>query len=93
MVDKITARINSWQARNLSYVGRITLVKAVIAGLINFWTRVFMLPKEVINLVTRICSRYVWGSTQGSTKIPPVAWDTMCLPEKEGGVGLKQMEV
>lgn len=65
----------------------------MIAGLVNFWTRVFMLPKEVINLVQRLCRGYIWGGTHNSHKIHAVAWDDFCLPLEEGGMWMKQVHV
>ena len=48
LVDKVTARINHWAAKFLSYAGRYQLIKTVIFSIQNYWSRHFLLPKSVL---------------------------------------------
>lgn len=34
----------------------------------------------------------LWGCAHTSSKVPTIAWEKLCLPIEEGGLGLKQIE-
>ena len=59
LVEKITARIRTWASRHISYAGRLVLVNSVLFGIFNFWAQVFMLPRAVIDQVTRLCRNFL----------------------------------
>ena len=45
---KMTSKVRSWQARNLSYVARLQFVSSVLMNITNFWCQIFVLPKKVL---------------------------------------------
>ncbi|XP_021744396.1 uncharacterized protein LOC110710412 [Chenopodium quinoa] len=90
MVDKIVARIKSWGARHLSYASRAQLVNTVLLNLHSYWASMFFLPKKVIDQVTTMCRNFLWSGEPFSTKSPPIAWDLVCRPKREGGLGFKE---
>ncbi|XP_060200091.1 uncharacterized protein LOC132628310 [Lycium barbarum] len=47
LANKITANINNWMAKTLSYARRIQLIKAVLFGVQAYWAQLFLLPKKV----------------------------------------------
>ncbi|XP_074305396.1 uncharacterized protein LOC141640524 [Silene latifolia] len=59
LVDKVVERINGLGARHLSYAGRLVLVKAVFNTLHNYWARIFILPKVVIQKIEPICRAFL----------------------------------
>ncbi|XP_021713494.1 uncharacterized protein LOC110681652 [Chenopodium quinoa] len=42
LVEKVTARIQGWMARHLSYAGRIQLIKSVLFGIQTYWAQIFI---------------------------------------------------
>ncbi|XP_074305776.1 uncharacterized protein LOC141640997 [Silene latifolia] len=54
-------RIHSWGAKQLSYAGRLTLVKTVLSQLHCYWARIYLIPKGVIHKVDSICRNYLWS--------------------------------
>ncbi|CAM8908449.1 unnamed protein product [Rhodiola kirilowii] len=48
LIDKMTARLNSWSNRFMSRTGRRVLVSAVLQAMVYFWARVCILPRSVI---------------------------------------------
>ena len=54
LIGKITNRIQHWTARFLTYAGRLLLIKSVIISIQQYWSRLFILPKKVINKVEQI---------------------------------------
>lgn len=59
LVSKITARIDSWLSRNLSFAGRLQLLSSVL-GLQVYWAKVFILPKKIIHLLEQKFNRLLW---------------------------------
>ncbi|KAG6506034.1 hypothetical protein ZIOFF_031349 [Zingiber officinale] len=92
IIHKITARITCWISRFLSYGGRIQLVISVLQSLYVYMCSIFMLPKSIIQSIDRLCWDFLWHGNSNS-KSRPVAWHDVCLPKKEGGLGLKSLSI
>ena len=60
-LEKIIAKIRVWASRHISYVGRLVLINTVLFGLFSFWARIFILPQEVVDQVTKVCRNFMWG--------------------------------
>lgn len=72
----------------MSFAGRQVLISTVIAGITNFWSGAFILPKECINLIDKMCNAFLWkGTLEGKN----VAWDKVMLPKRNGGLGLRNL--
>jgi len=91
LVDKITARITSWTARQLSYAGRIQLVHSVIFGIQAYWAQLFLIPSKVIKLLEAICRSYIWSGSVNVTRKAYVPWEKICLPKSAGGLNLTNL--
>jgi hypothetical protein len=93
LLDRITSRIDSWIAKNLSYAGRLQLLSSVLYSLQVYWTGIFILPKKIIKAIEQKFNRFLWtGKSEGSAKAK-VSWNALCFPKKEGGLGLKRLDV
>jgi len=92
-VEKITAKTLVWASRPLSYAGRLVLINSVSFGMFSFWAQVFILPQEVITQVTKICRNFLWGGNEYYKRPPHVAWDRVCTPKKQGGLGVKNLNM
>ena len=68
LVDKIIARIKSWTSKFLSYVGRLQLIQSILFSLQNFWCKNFLLPKGVLNKITKLCARFLWKGKEQAAK-------------------------
>ena len=88
---KIEKRTNSWANRFLSYAGRLLLLQAIIASIDIYWSSHVYLPKQVIEKIEQLMRRFLWKGTQLSKYGAKVAWDDICKPEKEGGLGVKKI--
>lgn len=56
-----------------------------------YWASVFVLPKSVINDINKILKGFLWCQgdlTRGKAKI---AWEYVCKPKDEGGLGIKDL--
>ncbi|CAL1377821.1 unnamed protein product [Linum trigynum] len=89
LVERITKRIKSWRARKLSYAGRLQLLNSVLLGIVQYWMQLFILPKQALKRIQKICSQFLWhGIDEGKAK---VVWEYVALPKQEGGLGVKDL--
>jgi hypothetical protein len=51
LIEKITARINSWTVRHLSFSGRLQLIQSVLNSIQLLWSSIFILPKKVVKVI------------------------------------------
>jgi len=92
LVAKIAGRIDSWLVRHLPFAGRLQLISSILFNLQVFWAKVFILPKKVIRLIEQKMNRFLWSGKDTNAKAK-VAWDKVCFPKSEGGLGLRKLDV
>ncbi|XP_062104535.1 uncharacterized protein LOC133815746 [Humulus lupulus] len=91
ILERMVQRIRVWSSRNLSYAGRATLVNSVLMAIHSYWAQVMIIPKKILHRVNAICRNYFWKGTVDSTSSGQVAWEDMCRPKKEGGLGFRRI--
>lgn len=62
-IDKITAKVNNWATKHLSYAGRVQLINSVMRRLHVYWCSVFVIPKAVVKEIDRRYRRFLWTGT------------------------------
>ncbi|KAL0308093.1 UNVERIFIED_CONTAM: putative mitochondrial protein [Sesamum calycinum] len=88
LIDKVDIRLAGWQHQNLSYAGRLQLIKSVLSTLHTYWASVFILPKGVLKLLEKKMRAFLWQGSSGRGNAK-VAWDQLCKPKEEGGLGIR----
>ena len=88
LVMRICNKIDGWTNKCLSQAGRLQLLKAVLYGILNYWSVHFMLPKAVLKKLQSIFTHFLWGGSSSNSKLVKVAWSDCCTPKSEGGLGL-----
>ncbi|XP_074298927.1 uncharacterized protein LOC141629907 [Silene latifolia] len=88
--EEVTERIARLGAKHLSYAGRLTLIKSVLSTLHNYWARIFILPKTVLNSIDAICEPS-WHGQEQKESPALVSWNQVCKPRRKGGLGLKSV--
>jgi hypothetical protein len=91
LLEKITARINSWLSKNLSFAGRLQLVASVLYSVQVYYSSIFILPKKVIRAIEQKFNRFLWNGKDEGIARAKVSWSMLCLPKKEGGLGIKKL--
>ncbi|KAG8499648.1 hypothetical protein CXB51_006070 [Gossypium anomalum] len=91
VVDKIRRKLQSWDARWLSFVGRVTLAQSVLLSIPNYFMQSLMIPKGVCADIKRLVRQFIWGCTEGQSKMALVGWDSICQPWARGGLGFRHL--
>ncbi|KAA3464882.1 LINE-1 reverse transcriptase isogeny [Gossypium australe] len=91
VVDKVRSKLNSWDARKLPKAGRVTLAKSVLLSIPNYFIQSMLIPKGVCAEIEKMVRRFIWGGSEGQSKLSLVAWDSICQPSSRGGLGIRQL--
>ncbi|CAN1121386.1 hypothetical protein LINPERPRIM_LOCUS2161 [Linum perenne] len=59
----------------------------------SYWMAIFILPEQVIKLVEKKCSDFIWGvgNTPSGKKKAKIAWNKLTYPKAEGGLGVNNL--
>ncbi|CAH9085418.1 unnamed protein product [Cuscuta europaea] len=88
LLDTISDFLNAWNTKTISYAGKLELIRSVIQGVQSFWLQVFPIPQTILDRIVSICRIFLWGG-----KFSKVAWEDICLPKEEGGLGIHNAKV
>ncbi|XP_019103706.2 uncharacterized protein LOC109134420 [Beta vulgaris subsp. vulgaris] len=91
LIEKMTARIRLWSSRNLSYTARTQLVQSVLLSIHQYWAQIFVLPQQVLKKITQICRDFLWSGQYFTLKSGYIAWEKVCTPKNEGGLGFRDV--
>ncbi|KAL0367303.1 UNVERIFIED_CONTAM: putative mitochondrial protein [Sesamum radiatum] len=70
--------------------GRAQLLKSVLGSLHIYWSSVFVLPKSIVKIIEQQMRVFLWKGVTGSG-MAKVAWDQVCKPKEEGGLGIRRV--
>ncbi|KAL0445011.1 UNVERIFIED_CONTAM: LINE-1 retrotransposable element O protein [Sesamum latifolium] len=71
LIQKVDGRLAGWNNLNLSFAGRLQLIKSVLSSLHTYWAFVFILPKSVLKVIEERMRGFLWkgASGRGSAKV------------------------
>ncbi|CAH9110833.1 unnamed protein product [Cuscuta europaea] len=88
LLDMVNKFLSTWNTKTISYAGKLELIRSVIQGVQSFWLQVFPVPQTVLDRIISICRIFLRGG-----KFAKVAWDDICLPKEEGGLGIHNAKI
>ncbi|KAK2662132.1 hypothetical protein Ddye_000706 [Dipteronia dyeriana] len=91
LVDKVLGRLTSWMNRDFSYDGRLQLIISVLSSLQVFWASYLCLPIKILKIIEQKFRSFLWKGVEGDSKGAKNSWSDICLPKKEGGLGIKDL--
>jgi hypothetical protein len=91
LLDSLPKRLGLWSNKYISLGGRIVLLNSVLNAIPIFYLSYMKIPVQVWKQVRRIQREFLWGCKRGSKKISWIKWDTICLPKKKGGLGVRDV--
>ncbi|XP_039170208.1 uncharacterized protein LOC120294272 [Eucalyptus grandis] len=71
---------------------RLQLIRSVLHSIQASWTSVFTLPASVLADVERIMRQFLWKGTSLGRGGAKVAWEDICCPKAEGGLGVRNIK-
>lgn len=89
ILERISTRLAGWKGRMLSLAGRITLTKAVISSIPVHSMSTIKLPASTLCKLDKAARDFIWGSSGEGHKLHLVSWKNVCLPKKDGGLGIR----
>ncbi|GJV83921.1 putative RNA-directed DNA polymerase, eukaryota, reverse transcriptase zinc-binding domain protein [Tanacetum coccineum] len=92
LFEKVQHRVDDWKNKSLSIAGRLQLVNSVIGSLHVFWASVFMLPTRILLDIEQIMRGFLWCNGKLRSGKAKVAWEVVCLPKDEGGLGIRRLD-
>ncbi|GLT77628.1 hypothetical protein SLA2020_491960 [Shorea laevis] len=92
VIECITRRLSNWKSGLLSFGGCIILLNSVLSSIPVYFFSIYRAPKKVIQTLTSIQRKFLWGGTEERDKIAWFSWDRICRGKLEGGLGVKNLE-
>ncbi|GJT03162.1 putative RNA-directed DNA polymerase, eukaryota, reverse transcriptase zinc-binding domain protein [Tanacetum coccineum] len=93
LVEKVKSKINDWKNKFLSFAGRVQLVQSVLASMHIYWASVFIIPSRILLDLEQLMCGFIWCQGDMRKGRAKVAWESVCLPKTEGGLGLRKLNV
>ena len=87
MVNKCEKRLSCTIAF-LSQAGRLEVTNSIFTALPMYYTCTFKLHKAVIKQVDKYRKHCLWRGDINAKSPPKSAWELVCLPKVEGGLGV-----
>ena len=94
VLEKVEMRLGGWRTRLLSRGGRLVLLKAVLAAIPTYFMTIFKLPGGVRKRLEQLMRGFFWHGSrpEESRGVPLVAWEIVCRPVEQGGLGVRQLQ-
>lgn len=85
LINNIKSKLEGWEVKHLSMLGRLVLLKAVIDIIPIFWFNLYLIPVTVLKHIERLRRGFIWGqTTQGKPRLHLLKWDKLIMQKKEG---------
>ncbi|KAJ0545597.1 putative RNA-directed DNA polymerase [Helianthus annuus] len=88
VIDMFNKRLTNWKAKNLSFAGRVILVKSVLGSLPNYYLSLYKCPSGVLKVLEGIRRKFLWGGSLVNNKIRWVKWEKVVASKDFGGLGI-----
>ncbi|CAA7030622.1 unnamed protein product [Microthlaspi erraticum] len=76
----------------LSFASRITMTKAVLSSFPVHTMSSIVLPQSTLARLDKISRSFVWGDTTKQKRQHLISWERVCLPKREGGLGIRKAQ-
>ncbi|GJX68841.1 sodium/hydrogen exchanger 6 [Tanacetum coccineum] len=92
LVEKLESRVNDWRNKFLSLACHLLLVRSVLSSMHIYWALVFILPIRIIHELEQLMRGFLWCQGEMKKGKAKVAWEAVCLPHREGGLGIRKLD-
>uniref|UniRef100_J3LXP2 Reverse transcriptase zinc-binding domain-containing protein n=1 Tax=Oryza brachyantha TaxID=4533 RepID=J3LXP2_ORYBR len=89
-IARVDKYLSGWELSLLSYSERITLINAVLNAVPIYSMCAYILPASIIHAIDKKRRAFLWtGEDKCSGAKCLVAWEQVCKPKQEGGLGIR----
>ncbi|XP_035838151.1 uncharacterized protein LOC118485801 [Helianthus annuus] len=88
VIEMFNKRLSNWKAKNLSFTGRVVLVKSVLDNLPNYYLSLYKCPIGVLKILEGIQRKFLWGGNNKNNKIRWVKWEKIVALKDFVGLGI-----
>ncbi|XP_020681303.2 uncharacterized protein LOC110098734 [Dendrobium catenatum] len=92
LLSRLSALLDGWKIKFLSFAGRVQFLKFTIINTIAYWIRGAIIPKSCCGDINKLCSRFLFHSNIHEKKLHLIAWSKVTLPKCFGGLGIPSIE-
>ena len=92
ILDQVGRKVGSWKGKLLTMAGREILIKAVAQATPMYTMNCFKLSDSLCNELNSLIRNFWWGQREKERKLARLAWEKMCVPKSEGGMGFKDLK-
>lgn len=92
LVDNIWKNVVGWKFKLLSQGGRLILVRHVLSSMPIHLLSVLSILLMTISRINSIMANFLWGEAHDKRKVHWRAWQKVCKPTKEGGLGIRDLK-
>ncbi|GKA95055.1 sodium/hydrogen exchanger 6 [Tanacetum coccineum] len=64
----------------------------VLSSMHIYWASVFILPTRIVNDLEQLMRGFLWCQWEMKKRKAKVAWDSVCVPKHEGGLGIRRID-
>ena len=93
VVGKVEQRLGGWKAKVLSKGGRLVLLRSVLSAIPTFYFSVFKIPTSIEQRSSGLMRRFFWKGSKEGRGMALVAWDDICTPTGQGGLGVPHLKM
>ncbi|GJY86276.1 hypothetical protein Tco_0500302 [Tanacetum coccineum] len=93
LVEKVQDRVGNWKKKFISFAGCLQLVQSVISSMHVYWSLVFILPSRILMDIEQLMRGFLYCPRDIQRGKAKVAWEDVCLPKSEGGLGIQSLEI
>ncbi|XP_026442379.1 uncharacterized protein LOC113341880 [Papaver somniferum] len=88
VVDKLKEQLSVMKGKMLSFQNRVVLIKSVFSSYSIHNMAVYKWPVKFIQQCDRAIRNFLWSGDSNLSRYFVVGYDKICIPVKEGGLGL-----
>ncbi|PNX67524.1 ribonuclease H, partial [Trifolium pratense] len=93
LLASLRNRLGAWGNKYVSLGGRITFLNSVLNAIPIFYLSYMKMPILIWKKIRRIQREFLWGGCRGTKRVNWIKWDTVCLPKKKGGLGVRDVRL
>ncbi|XP_026428491.1 uncharacterized protein LOC113324385 [Papaver somniferum] len=91
-VEMLQKRLATWTCKLLNFQASLTLIKFVLSRIPLYNMSIYRWPRKMIEACERILRNFLWSGNAEEQKYIIIAWDKVCVPLEEGGLGIRRFE-